>query len=156
MTPFVRQRDLLATFGNPTHVDWADSNIAYLHPPFEMWAGKVPVHHIPIHKTLTASLNGILDDIWEASGRNQKKIHEWGCDCFSGSWAVRNVRGGKKLSAHAWAYAIDLDAPHNPLGKKGRFHKDHPVVKAFKRAGWSWGGDFRKRVDPMHFTASGG
>lgn len=153
---FPKQCDLLAKYGNPSHPGWKTNNIIRVTPPFSVFAGRLPVHSIEIHKDVADSLNKVLFEIWDASGHSQSKIHSWGMDRFDGSFVVRAIRGGKNWSNHAFGYACDFDARRNPLGKKGNFTKDHPVVKAFQRNGWRWGGTYKKRLDPMHFEAVSG
>lgn len=68
-------------------------------------------------------------------------------------YGYRNIIGGTELSNHSSGTAIDLNAPSHPLGKFG-------TVPAGKRAaisakagelGLRWGGDYKGRVDEMHF-----
>ena len=71
---------------------------------------------------------------------------------FGGCYAPRNVRGsGTKLSAHAFAAAIDLDAEHEPMNRNHTSHMPQVVIEAFEAEGAYWGGKFRTRQDPMHF-----
>jgi hypothetical protein len=58
-----------------------------------------------------------------------------GCFCY------RNIAGTNRLSKHAQGKAIDINVGL-PM------HKG--IVECFERAGFKWGGDFR-RSDPMHF-----
>jgi hypothetical protein len=72
---------------------------------------------------------------------------EWG-------YAFRDVRGVPgKLSNHASGTAIDLNATKHPLGKVGTFPADKvPIIRALaKKYRLAWGGDYRGRVDEMHF-----
>ena len=78
----------------------------------------------------------------------------------------RPVAGTNVLSRHACGRAIDLNPRENPyLGGKvvqpagalhdprrpGTLTADHPVVRAFKARGWTWGGDFKALKDYQHF-----
>jgi len=78
----------------------------------------------------------------------------------------RKVTGGKKLSMHAYGYAIDINPMQNPYIKRrivlppgaiydrrkpGTLVYDSPVVKTFKRLGWTWGGSWRSLKDYQHF-----
>lgn len=72
---------------------------------------------------------------------------DWGY-CF------RNVRGStNKLSNHSSGTAVDLNATRHPLGKIGTFPAEKvPMIRALaKKYGLAWGGDYRNRVDEMHF-----
>jgi hypothetical protein len=87
----------------------------------------------------------------------------------------RTVTAGQAWSQHAYGLAIDINPVQNPYvgaggevhPPAGRAHVDrsqhvegmiHPegsVVRAFERAGWSWGGDWRSFKDYHHFSATG-
>lgn len=70
-------------------------------------------------------------------------------DTYDGCWNIRDVRGEPgKISTHAYALAIDLNAKTNPLGGPATMHPG--IVDCFKEVGFIWAGDF-KRVDGMHF-----
>lgn len=74
-------------------------------------------------------------------------LDDWGY-CF------RMVRGTTdKLSNHASGTAVDLNASKHPLGKIGTFPAEKvPMLRALaKKYGLTWGGDYRNRVDEMHF-----
>lgn len=153
------QKNLLKEFGNPSRRQFRAQHIVTIKPPFLMFAGGIPIHEIEINSIAAEDLKAILNEIWIASGKSQKKIHEWGCDRFDGTFVVRAIRGGKAWSTHAFGMAIDLNARGNPLGvkpgkKKGSFTKDHPVVKIFRAHNWIWGGNWRRRPDGMHFQAA--
>ncbi len=70
------------------------------------------------------------------------------------AYAYRMVRGTTdKLSCHSSGTAIDLNATKHPLGKAGTFPLAKvPMIRALaKKYGLKWGGDFKSRVDEMHF-----
>jgi hypothetical protein len=69
----------------------------------------------------------------------------------SGSYANRNVRGGKQKSQHAHGMAIDINAATNPLGKT--LVTDLPLNVSDMAAKWglTWGGNWPTRKDAMHF-----
>ena len=72
---------------------------------------------------------------------------------YGGIYCWRSMRGGSKLSSHAWGVSIDFNPAKNPRGIKW---KDdgimlHPkIIKVFCSAGFSWGDNFSV-PDPMHF-----
>ncbi len=152
MKEWPRQKNLLHEFGNPSTRQWKLRWITHITPPFLMYAGKIQIHEIEFNVYAAEELKAILNEIWEASGKSQKKIHEWGMDRFDGTFVVRTIRGGKAWSTHAFGLAVDFDARRNPLGsRKGNFTKVHPVVKIFESHGVTWGGRWKRRPDPMHF-----
>ncbi|MGK7877008.1 MAG: M15 family metallopeptidase [Xenococcaceae cyanobacterium] len=86
----------------------------------------------------------------------------------------RTVEGTSKWSEHAYGKAIDINPLINPYIKKGvvlppegrpyirRVHgipgmirADSPVVQAFARIGWKWGGYWRSLKDYQHFSHNG-
>lgn len=72
---------------------------------------------------------------------------------FDGCFKLRAVRGyentvPRKWSVHTWGMAIDINAAENGLGIEPKLSPE--LVSCFKRFGWQWGGDF-KRKDGMHF-----
>jgi hypothetical protein len=68
---------------------------------------------------------------------------------FDGCFNIRDVRGVPgMISTHAYGLAIDINAKENGLGKEPKLSKD--FVQCFTDAGWTWGGNF-KRKDGMHF-----
>ena len=69
---------------------------------------------------------------------------------FDGCFIIRQVRGIiDQISTHSYVLAIDLNAKENSLGAEPKLSKE--FVKCFTDAGWSWGGNF-KRKDGMHFS----
>ena len=75
------------------------------------------------------------------------QLDDWG-------YAFRMVRGSTdRLSNHASATAIDLNATKHPLGKIGTFPAEKvPMIRALaKKYGLFWGGDYKNRPDEMHF-----
>jgi hypothetical protein len=68
---------------------------------------------------------------------------------YAGCYAPRRIQPRGQLSLHAWGAAIDLNAAANPF--MGRSHQDPRLVRALERHGFTWGGDWPTRPDPMHF-----
>ena len=74
-------------------------------------------------------------------------LDDWG-------YAFRMIRGSTdKLSNHSSGTAIDLNATKHPLGKVGTFPSEKvPMIRALaKKYGLKWGGDYKGRIDEMHF-----
>jgi len=70
------------------------------------------------------------------------------------AYAFRMVRGTTdRLSCHSSGTAIDLNATKHPLGKMGTFPAEKvPMIRALaKKYGLKWGGDYKGRIDEMHF-----
>ncbi|MEA2452312.1 MAG: hypothetical protein QOG04_1022 [Actinomycetota bacterium] len=87
----------------------------------------------------------------------------------------RNVAGTDHWSQHAYGRAIDINPVENPYvrsdgsasppagsrytdrsqQRKGMVHSGDPVVRAFARQGWGWGGSWSSPKDYQHFSATG-
>ena len=74
--------------------------------------------------------------------------------------------GSSVLSQHAYGFAVDINPMQNPYikggtilpsnavydpAKPGTLTLDSPVVKTFKRLGWTWGGEWQSLKDYQHF-----
>jgi hypothetical protein len=95
------------------------------------------------------------------------------------AYNCRLVAGSTRLSAHAKGLAIDINPLINPYvwkggtspkegepwdttderkaarNKPGMILPDSAITKAFKKAGWGWGGDWKGTKDYQHFSATG-
>nr|WP_246283642.1 M15 family metallopeptidase [Nocardioides perillae] len=101
----------------------------------------------------------------------------------TGAFVCRPVTGGGGFSQHAYGLAVDLNPFQNPYLRvretasgterivlpelasayldrdrraPGMVRAGGPVVRAFARIGWSWGGDYRTLRDWQHFSLTGG
>jgi len=78
----------------------------------------------------------------------------------------RFATGSKKLSMHAYGFAIDINPVQNPyikddivlppgavydISKRGTLARDGNIVRTFLNLGWTWGGDWTSLKDYMHF-----
>lgn len=92
----------------------------------------------------------------------------------SGAFVCRAAKKSTRWSDHALGTAIDLDPFQNPYKKgdvvipelassyldrtnerPGMIVRGGPVVAAFERIGWGWGGEWNSLKDYMHFSLSG-
>jgi hypothetical protein len=141
---------LKAFYGDPGR-DEVASQLVSVKPPFQMYYEGKPIDHIPFHKKAASALKAALDEIWEHCGKEQALIERFGLHRYDGAYNKRLVRGSSsKWSNHAFGAAIDIDAEDNPMGR-GRGTMPDFAVRAFKRQGARWGGDYHSRKDPMHF-----
>lgn len=98
----------------------------------------------------------------------------WGDTNNTSSFVCRLVTGGSRFSEHASGLAIDINPFHNPYVKgpnvipalagsfgdrawprAGMIDADDPVVAAFERIGWRWGGNWNSLKDYQHFSHNG-
>lgn len=159
--PLDRNAEKVAFYGDPFRAGFERDNIVSITPPWRMRYtddnGRVtPIREIRIHRLCAASLQRVLNNLWEHYGRDQHNIEAVGLADYAGAYVKRNVRGSSSaISCHAFGAAIDLDPKHNPMntsGNRGSF--PDAVINIFKQEGWYWGGDFKSRKDPMHFQAA--
>ncbi len=110
------------------------------------------------------------------SDRRFRKDDRWSDDLSMGAnntsaFNYRLITGGKRLSNHAYGRAIDINPFQNPYIKggvvfppgatydpsaEGTLTADHPVVRAFLRLGWEWGGNWTTLKDYQHFEKPAG
>lgn len=105
--------------------------------------------------------------------RQVRPISEFGWDDFASMRAdntsafnYRTVPYSKKMSNHAYGFAVDINTRENPyikgdrvlpegarydVSQPGTLTRDHPVVLEFKKLGWRWGGDWSSSRDYQHF-----
>ena len=72
---------------------------------------------------------------------------------FAGCYAPRRIQPRGQLSLHAWGLAVDLNASRNPF--RGSSHQDRRLVRTMEKHGFTWGGRWPTRPDPMHFEYRG-
>jgi hypothetical protein len=118
----------------------------------ELYNIKYPIHKIKL-----------IDDYGGSDELSMK-------DYNSSAFCYREIIDSKKISKHAYGLAIDINPVENPyvkgkeilpdIGKefidranirKGMITKEDPCYKAFKKRGWSWGGDWTSLKDYQHF-----
>jgi hypothetical protein len=147
--------------GNPEHVrilgGWDTSNLVSIDVPQLQRLGQ---RRVTVHRGAAKAVLRLLA-AWELADL-LPLLHT-----FNGSYAARFKRqngtlaervakcaklGEQSLSNHAWASALDFNAPELPLGRA--LPPGHPyeqLVPIANEAGWFWGGHFRIRPDPMHW-----
>jgi hypothetical protein len=122
------------------------------------WLMNGKTHTIQIHRKCAASLERVLNFIWETAGKSQEKIHEFGYDVFDGSFNWRVIAGTSTPSVHSYAAATDWNAAANPQHASlahTKFQENSLITTAFKRESWIWGGDWSSgSIDAMHYQAA--
>lgn len=111
------------------------------------WDEKTLVTRMRVHRKLIVPVETVFLEIFKGGMWPLLKT-------FDGAYAWRPKRGSKKLSAHCWGIALDLNAETNQLGEKGDMPPE--IVQVFMKHGWEWGGHWLQRPDPMHFQACRG
>lgn len=108
-----------------------------------------PVSHFLVNQDFLLTLRTAFNSL-EAAGLHKE------IKTFDGCYNDRSVRGSGAISLHAWAVAIDLNSATNgmvvsptPAQRLGTWSQK--FIDTMKGAGLFYGGDFKKRSDPMHF-----
>lgn len=155
--PRDNQAELIKFYGNPgsSGPGGVAAQLVTVHPPFQMYYDGHPLKGLSFHRKAAPALMAALNEIWDHYGQSQAKIDALGISKCAGTYNPRMVRGSAtKWSNHAFGAAIDLNAEENGFNAKSTIPL--PVIAAFKRQGFRWGGDYRSRKDPMHFEACDG
>lgn len=149
---FPKYGEIESYYGAPT------TGLITVKVPFDLrvaWDTSVKVSKITCHKKVSESLTGILESSLDHYGLDA--ITEMGIDLFGGCFNYRKMRGGEKLSTHAWGISVDLDPMRNQLKwdkSKAQFAKPEYdfLLEAFKKEGWVSLGE-AKDYDWMHMQA---
>lgn len=137
--------------------------------------GKLHQGQLIINKALEHEIKAIFRDIEKSRFPINKVIpisrYEYDdqksmLDNNSSAFNYRVIKGSRRLSNHAYGRAVDINpfvnplirgessepagATYNPLAA-GTLTSSSPVVRAFKRRGWRWGGDWKRLKDYQHF-----
>ena len=140
--------EICAVFGLLDDPDFESKNIVSFQLPYPMKYGEVPVTHSRCHRLAVDHFVAALQEVKGLADRNV--IHQPDVQEYGGIYNQRSIRGmPSHASTHSWGIAIDLDPERFPLGSKSRLPQ--PIIDAFKKFGFTYGGDFISRKDPMHF-----
>jgi D-alanyl-D-alanine carboxypeptidase len=125
---------------------WQADALVRIELPFPLtlsWDHAKSVTQMTCHKKLGEVFKNVFATI-AAQGL------QTGLRTFGGCFAFRQQRTGRKLSAHAWGIAVDLNPETNVQGSPGDMALG--TITVFRDAGFEWGGDWSgKTRDPMHF-----
>ena len=152
------QKDCLSIDGTPGDWGsaWYKANIVDVTCPWLLNMDGQKVTSIQINKRCAESLARVLNNIWEAVGKDQSAIETLHYHLYSGSFNYRPMRGGVSLSMHAFGRAVDFDSEENTQhSMKHLYQENSLIVVKFKEEGWVWGGDWSPAsIDAMHFQAA--
>lgn len=145
------QSEMFEFFGEP------GTNHATLSLPFPMriaWNTSQRINRFAINQKCLPSAERIFATIADEFDMDQ--LQYMGADLFGGCYNNRKVRGGSKLSTHAFACAIDLDPSRNQLkwGRDRAFFAK-PECKRFVDIWYDHGWinlGVEKNFDWMHFS----
>lgn len=135
---------------------WVTENITRIVPPYPMfWSwNKEPVRTIALHKKCAKAFEESLTEVGRKYDAKQREILH--LDQCGGGYTFRTMRGGERLSVHAYGAALDIAPAVNWLGRhwaEGLGMMPIKVVEIFAARGLRWGGKWQ-RPDAMHFEAT--
>lgn len=118
---------------------------------------------LPVRREV-ADLTAMLIDLTEMAGYDVRPGETWGFAC-------RRIAGSSTWSNHAWALAVDVNAPANPYASADWHRRNargtrpfglalvcnipERVVALWEGHGFRWGGRYQTKPDPMHFEFLG-
>jgi len=136
-----------------------------------------------VHERVAEDVVQVFRDLWEARFPMEQVVivanydpdgPKTGDGNGTGGFVCRPRTGGSSYSEHAYGLAIDVNAFQNPYQsgdvvlpelasayldrdrvRPGMITANGPVVAAFARIGWGWGGSWSSAKDWMHFSESG-
>ncbi|WP_369069031.1 M15 family metallopeptidase [Kineococcus terrestris] len=145
-------------------------------------AGRAQVGRLVVHADVAGAVAAVFGELYalrfplasvrpvdEFGGSDDASMAADNTSAFN----CRLTTGGTRFSEHSYGTAIDVNPVRNPyvrgttvLPEAGRAYVDRtpapgvvtagdPVVRAFARHGFSWGGDWSSLKDYQHFSTSG-
>lgn len=157
--------------------------LAWVRVAFHGFDGARHTGELLVASGVAADVAGVFRELWRAgfaleelriTTRAELDAPPTGDGNTTGAFVCRPVTGGTSYSQHAYGTAIDLNPFQNPYGKgevvlpelaasyldrswvrPGMITADGPVVRAFARIGWGWGGAWSSLADYQHFSLSG-
>ncbi|WP_104108291.1 M15 family metallopeptidase [Nocardioides sp. 616] len=160
----------------------AAQDLAWIRLTFRGFDGARHTGELLVNAAVADDLVSVFRDLWRArfpmeqlaiTTRAERDADPTGDGNGTGAFNCRPVTGGSSYSEHAYGLAVDLNPFQNPYAKgavvlpelarsyldRGRrrpgvITADGPVVRAFDRIGWGWGGDWRTLKDYQHFSAT--
>ena len=158
------KQDIIKYYGNPDPDEDGNFNSAFWKRQMEKFALPYPmvigwkpekrVEQIWMHRKIGAVVVDALDEIGTYMSGDPQYLVRNGLNKYWGCFAFRFQRGANVYSTHSWGIAIDLNRHLGDLGEQPE--QPEWFVGAFKRRGFIWGGDWKKRPDGMHFQACRG
>lgn len=154
--------------------------LAWVRLTFRGFDGARHTGELLLASSVADDVVGVFRELWRAhfpfeelriTRRDELDLPPTGDGNTTGAFVCRPVTGGSSYSQHAYGLAIDLNPFQNPYAKgdvvlpelassyldrdrvrPGMITADGPVVAAFARIGWGWGGAWSSLVDYQHLS----
>jgi hypothetical protein len=146
--------------------------------------GTTHLGEMVVHADAASALVQVFGDVYGARVPVERirLVDEYGADDDrsmaannTSAYNCRTVAGSSTWSQHAYGRAVDVNPVQNPYVsssgavdppagaayvdradvRPGMVVRGGPVLTAFERIGWGWGGDFTRSKDYQHFSANG-
>ena len=134
----VTSQQALKKYGMPSQ---SNPNLVLWDVPAELEIGVIP-KRIYCNKDIVMPLTDAFKALISTGCVTELKTWD---GCFN----IRKKRGLSSMSLHSWGLAIDVNAFENGLGQTPKLSK--LFVSCFTNNGFNWGGNWKSRVDGMHF-----
>lgn len=157
--------------------------LAWVRVAFHGFDGTRHTGELLVASAVADDLVGVFRELWRArvpfeelriTDADELDAPPTGDGNTTGAFVCRAVTGGSSYSQHAFGLAVDVNPFQNPYTKgdvvlpelassyldrswvrPGTITPDGPVVRAFARIGWGWGGSWSSLKDYQHFSLSG-
>jgi len=153
------QKDVQRFYGNPigehgqVNEDWKTASLVLVDLPYKMalaWDVNKQITQAWFHWRCAKEFLDCLEKVKLLY--SPMDLVKNGLTLYGGTYTYRVMKGGSRLSMHAYGCAMDIDPEHNQFGSR-RMRMPKDVVEIFENAGFTWGGRWRK-PDAMHFQAA--
>ncbi|WP_166389184.1 M15 family metallopeptidase [Nocardioides ochotonae] len=161
----------------------AREQLTWLRLTFRGFDGARHTGELLVHRQDADDLVQVFGDLWRAdfplermviTTRADQDATPTGDGNDTSAFVCRPITGGSSYSEHASGRAVDVNPFQNPYVRgdlvlpelatsyarrtpvrPGMITADGPVVAAFARIGWEWGGAWTSLKDYQHFSATG-
>jgi hypothetical protein len=133
----VTSAQALKKYGDPT----LENNMVLWDIPNELEIGAIP-KRLYCNKDMVYPLTQAFKNLIDRGYVRDLKT-------FDGCFNIRKKRGLSSMSLHSWGIAIDVNAAWNQLNMTPTLSVG--FVNCFTDTGFEWGGNWKGRVDGMHF-----
>ena len=134
---------------------WFSENMVKWTPPYTIYYSdgkRTPLKTIFLHKKVVSVYTAAFTEVKNTF--EPKEINDLRLNISGGAFNYRVIRGGNRLSTHAFGIAIDMDPARNPYPKKwkeGMINREFCDI-LMKHGIW-WRGH-NGDIDAMHFQCA--
>ncbi|CEH31630.1 M15 family metallopeptidase [Aneurinibacillus migulanus] len=173
----IQQKITGISFTKKTPVKMSD--LSYVRVRYIGFDNKAHTGELIVHKKLAKDVFEIFEELYqkrypieqvnlidEYKGSDELSMKANNSSAFN----TRAIAGKKTMSNHSYGIAVDINPLQNPhvvgskvspasakayanrkVARKGMIMKGDACYNAFKKRGWSWGGEWKSSKDYQHF-----